>query len=157
MYMWEVRLSLTIMSVGGWGQQSGTRIHSCLLVHEHVNTWPLQGTKPADHHQTQTASLLCGLHSCCLRLWAGWRTRRRLYPRIRPWTAACWCCRTTGGWLGCTAWTADTTSRSCPMAPCMARGMTGTITVRLLQRTAHFLHPGQAYNMDAFTSFTTGV
>lgn len=95
-----------------------------------------------------SANPSCWSRSCFLL--AGWRTKSRLYQRIRLWETAA-CCRTTGGLLGFTAWMADITSRSSPMGQCRARGMTGTFTVRL-QHTAHFTSRSGLQH-DAFTSF----
>lgn len=102
------------------------------LVHEHGDTWPLQGTEAADSPHTkykslpETFPLITQL--CVLR--AGWRTRRCSRPsRSRRWTAARWA--TLGGGLAYTAWMADITSRCSPTGRCRARGRTGTLTVRL--------------------------
>lgn len=60
--------------------------------------------------------------------WGWWRMKTCSQPKSELLTLAARC-PTTGGWRGCTAWTADTTSRSWPMGRCGASGMSGMITV----------------------------
>lgn len=132
---------MTEITLRALGQLFGTRMPLLvwsLRVHEHVNTWPLQGTEPADRLPRPVVRLL----------WAGWRmeTCWRRWS-IRPWI--------TGGWPGSTAWTADITCRSWPTGRCTARGMRGTFTVRL-QHTAHFTSRS-GLRHGAFISSTAAV